>query len=231
MAERDSALRASWDDNAEAWTAAVREQRIESRRVATDAAIVQACERACARATTARVLDVGCGEGWLARALAARGADVLGIDASAALVDAAVAEGGGPRYAVIAYEDLIGSPHLAAGPWDVVVCNFSLLAERLAPLLGALRSRLAPGGALLIQTVHPWAVAAAEPPYADGWRTETFARIAGPWRATMPWYFRTFGSWMAELRAAGLTVAAVAEPASPASGMPVSLVIECRSQS
>jgi hypothetical protein len=42
------------------------------------------------------------------------------------------------------------------------------------PLLAAARARLARGGALVIQTVHPW-TARGDAPYADGWRTETFA--------------------------------------------------------
>jgi hypothetical protein len=51
----------SWQANADAWTAAVREQRIESRRLVTDAAIL-----ALALAPL-RILDLGCGEGWLRR--------------------------------------------------------------------------------------------------------------------------------------------------------------------
>ena len=40
-----------------------------------------------------RVLDLGCGEGWLARALAAGGLDVTGVDGAPALVEAATAAG------------------------------------------------------------------------------------------------------------------------------------------
>ena len=71
--------------NASAWSAAVRERRIESRRTVTDAAIVAAVLEQNPR----RVLDVGCGEGWLARALSAHGIDVTGIDTSAPLIEAA----------------------------------------------------------------------------------------------------------------------------------------------
>lgn len=57
----------SWRKNVESWTSAVRERRIDSRRLATDQAIIDA--------TLSRsphsVLDLGCGEGWLVRALGA----------------------------------------------------------------------------------------------------------------------------------------------------------------
>jgi len=58
----------SWRNNAHAWTSAVREQRIDSRALVTDRAIVEAV---LARAPRS-VLDIGCGEGWLARRLAGR---------------------------------------------------------------------------------------------------------------------------------------------------------------
>jgi 2-polyprenyl-3-methyl-5-hydroxy-6-metoxy-1,4-benzoquinol methylase len=58
-------LRLSWQANADAWTTAVRGQRIESRRLVTDAAILQTI-LALALAPL-RILDLGCGEGWLRR--------------------------------------------------------------------------------------------------------------------------------------------------------------------
>jgi SAM-dependent methyltransferase len=79
----------SWVANAEAWTAAVRGGAIPSRRAGTDAAIVEACAAALPALAGAAVLDLGCGEGWLARALAARGARVAGADGSAPLVERA----------------------------------------------------------------------------------------------------------------------------------------------
>jgi SAM-dependent methyltransferase len=48
----------------------------------------------------ARIVDVGCGTGATSRALASRGADVLGIDISAPMVGLARERGGGPSYAV-----------------------------------------------------------------------------------------------------------------------------------
>src|SRR5947207_14626890 len=46
-----------------------------------------------------RVVDVGCGEGQVARRIAELGAEVVGIDPTAGQVTVARARGGGPRYA------------------------------------------------------------------------------------------------------------------------------------
>lgn len=217
--EREAALIWSWMANAEAWTRAVREGRIASRRLATDAAIVQAVvERG-----PKRVLDLGCGEGWLMRALAERGIETIGLDASLELVMAAEETGGG-RYRCCSYDELVDDPTRAGGPYDVIAANFSLLGADLPPLLRALRQNLAPGGALVIQTVHPW-TAAGEQGYADGWRMETFDAFGGDFAEPMPWYYRTLASWVDALRAAGFRVAALREPVNPRTKAPASLVL------
>lgn len=96
----------SWQNNASPWIAAVREQQIESRRLITDAAIVQAVLD-CQPST---VLDIGCGEGWLAHTLVEHGMQVLGVDVVAELVDAANAERshhlGNCEFRVMSYEEI-----------------------------------------------------------------------------------------------------------------------------
>jgi 2-polyprenyl-3-methyl-5-hydroxy-6-metoxy-1,4-benzoquinol methylase len=216
-------LESSWVANAAAWTDAVRGGAIASRRAGTDAAILGAL----AELPPGRVLDVGCGEGWLVRALAGSGHRVVGVDASAPLIESARARGGG-ELRVVSYEALAAEPSLAGpGPYDAVVCNFSLLGEELVPLLRALRGLLTEDAPLFVQTVHPF-TACGDLPYRDGWREETFAGFGGAFGAPMPWYFRTVGSWLRLMAGAGLRVGALEEPIDPESGRPLSLLLTCR---
>lgn len=46
------------------------------------------------------VLDVGCGEGQIARALSAQGSQVTGVDPTARNIEVALERGGGPRYLI-----------------------------------------------------------------------------------------------------------------------------------
>lgn len=55
-------------------------------------------------------LDVGCGTGILARQLAGRGLDVLGVDPSTPMLAQALRDGGGPRYLLGAAEALPLAP-------------------------------------------------------------------------------------------------------------------------
>jgi len=190
----------SWNANAAAWSAAVRGQTIESRRAGTDAAIVEAVLAQQPRT----VLDLGCGEGWLARALADRGIAVTGVDGSPALIEAARQLGGG-KFFVLPYRDL----GLLGRTFDVAVANFSLLDETLPAEI--------PASTLIIQTIHPsFAV-------TDGWQVETFTKMPGEWREPMPWYFRTLDSWRAALGRIGFEVEEVREP-----GGTLSLLLICR---
>lgn len=210
----------SWTDNAEAWTHAVRAKLIPSRAAGTDAAIVEAC----LRHPHGPVLDVGCGEGWLVRALLAHGIEAHGLDVSAALIERAVALGG--TYSVATYAQLENDPRCAAGPWGTIVCNFALLGDPLHPLLAALTARLRHGGALFVQTVHPW-TARGDAAYVDAWRTERFESFSTPFPTPMPWFYRTMSSWHDQFALAGLRVMQLTEPLHPETGAPLSLLFRC----
>jgi SAM-dependent methyltransferase len=207
----DQRITSSWDDNAAPWADAVRSGAIPSRRAGTDAAVVDAV----ARLRPARVLDLGCGEGWLARRLAGNpGCHVTGVDGSAELIRLARAADPRGTYIRADYAAIAADPTCLGGPFDVAVANFALLAEDIGSLLRAL-----PSGALVVQTVGG--------AYADGWREESFAGFGSGGWTPMPWYFRTLASWHADLAASGWRVTDLREPGDPETGRPLSLLMTC----
>jgi 2-polyprenyl-6-hydroxyphenyl methylase / 3-demethylubiquinone-9 3-methyltransferase len=101
------------------------------------------------------VLDLGCGGGFMAEALARRGAKVIGIDPSAPAIEAArehaAAEGLDIDYRVASGEDL----PLSDGSLDCVVAVdvFEHVTD-IAPVLDEICRVLKPGGQLLFDTVN-----------------------------------------------------------------------------
>ena len=216
-ADKTDAIARAWEANARAWTKAIRGQTIASRTV-TNPAIVDAV-----RAQNPKtVLDAGCGEGWLAGALAGEGFDVDGCDGAPELIAAAAAAHPAARFHAVGYEALAGDAAALPGPFDVIVCNFALFAEDLGPSLAAFRARLALAGTLIIQTLHP---AGVPPPHEDGWREEGFTGFSDDAWAAMPWYYRTEPTWLKTLAQAGFRVRDTRTPAHSAESPPVSLIL------
>lgn len=169
-----------------------------------------------------RVLDVGCGEGWLVRALNECGIYCFGVDGSQSLVQQAQAAGCG-SFRILTYDEIVTNPHQLDGLYDLIVCNFSLLGETIVPLLTALGKVLLPNGHLVIQTVHPWSVC-GDTAYDDGWRTEYFTTFGEEGWEPMPWYFRTLSSWLATFARSGLQIRECVEPKAPKTQHPYSLI-------
>lgn len=198
----------SWQHNATAWTAAVRGQQIASRRHVTDQAIINAA----LDYTPRSVLDAGCGEGWLARQLSARGIRVTGVDATAALIDAARETGSGDFHQ-LTYQQL--SSGVLQLNVDAVICNFSLLGkESVDRLIGSLHTLLNRNGVLLLQTLHPHS-SCGDLPYQDGWREGAWNGFSDDFSDPAPWYFRTLQSWIALLQSSGLQLRELREPGLP----------------
>jgi ubiquinone/menaquinone biosynthesis C-methylase UbiE len=121
--------------------------------------IARVYERIAARvaAPGRRVLDVGCGTGGVTLACAARGAEVVGIDVDAGMLEVARRKAAeAPRTGSIELLELGAleiEDRFPEGAFDAVVS--CLLLSELLPqerryLLEVARSRLRPGGALVV---------------------------------------------------------------------------------
>lgn len=212
----DAGVIDAWQHNATPWGLAVRGGQIASRRLVTDDAVLAAV----LSRVPATVLDLGCGEGWLVRALVDAGTRALGVDAVAELVEQARQAGG--EYRQVSYEQIIAGQFSCQV--DVVVCNFSLLGkESVEGVLKVLPGLLNPGGALVIQTLHP-VLGCGEQAYKDGWRIESWAGFKGAFADPAPWYFRTLANWVALLQGNGWRLLEIREPLHPETQQPASVI-------
>jgi ubiquinone/menaquinone biosynthesis C-methylase UbiE len=98
------------------------------------------------------VLDLGCGDGQIARALAENGAEVLGVDPTQLHIDIATQRGGGPQYV------LGGATNIPApdNSFDAVVaCLVFEHIDQLEEAMAEVARVLKPGGQFSFFLNHP----------------------------------------------------------------------------
>jgi 2-polyprenyl-3-methyl-5-hydroxy-6-metoxy-1,4-benzoquinol methylase len=214
----DESVIHSWNQNAQAWIAAIGNDEIESREFVTNSAIIDAI----ISYSPSSILDVGCGEGWLTRELNLRGVEATGIDGVPVLIESAKAKGGG-NFLVLSYAD-ISTTSLANSHFDAVVCNFSLLGkESVDNLVRLIPSFLQNNRLLFIQTLHP-VTTCDEQVYIDGWRQESWTGFNSKFPEVAPWYFRKLETWVKLLNSAGFSILECREPIHPKHQKPASII-------
>jgi SAM-dependent methyltransferase len=107
-----------------------------------------------------RVLDVACGNGLFARRLASRGANVLAVDVSEAMVERArghaVPTPGAIEYRLLDAADPAAVAALGESAFDAIVCNMALMdMADIEPLACAAPRLLRDRGRLVFSITHP----------------------------------------------------------------------------
>lgn len=213
----DAKIIDSWHQNAAPWIVAINNGQILSRKLVTDRAIADTVVSYSGNT----FLDLGCGEGWLTRALTAHGMLGLGVDVAPELIDRANFCGDG-RFMLLSYAEI------AAGKltekFDVAVANFSLLGDdSVTGLFRQMRSLLHPQGYFIVQTIHP-AIASVVQADLDGWRSGSWAGFSEDFTDPTPWYFRTLATWVELFGSYGLHLVEICEPIHPHTKQPASAI-------
>ena len=181
----------------------------------------------------ARVLDLACGQGRMSRYLARRGADVLGVDVSAAMLSKARAAG--PAGITYLRADVTGAPTWWDGrPFDGCTCELALMdIDDLAGALATVAAVLRPGGWFVASVMHPCFPGngrgqSSWPPGGgyerEGWWTSPGHNPEGV-RIRVGATHRKLSTVLNALRDAGLEAERFAEPPAP---VPTYLLWRCR---
>jgi SAM-dependent methyltransferase len=194
----------------------------------------------------AQVLDLACGHGRISRELARRGAQVVGLDLSGAMLDRARAiearEGLEIRYV----QGDAASPSVLEGEvFDTVVCSFGLSdIDDLDGAIATVARVLAPAGSFVFSLLHPCFAGGAE--VSGAWRSSGSYYDEGWWlpdgalsslRRQVGTNHRMLSTYVNTLRRYGLTIDHLAEPGPPdawtaqradTAGLPVFLVARAK---
>lgn len=179
-----------------------------------------------------RILDLACGNGYLARRFAQMGAGVTGVDDLAPIIERARRrEAEGPLGITYHIADTARLPMLEDSGFDVVVCNMALMdIEDAAGTIGETGRVLRPGGRFVASLSHP----CFDVPNASAWVVERMDFTTTTWRkvsryretfqGSVPWslgpdevmhtpaYHRPLSWYVRTLHRSGFVITGLEEP-------------------
>jgi len=164
-----------------------------------------------------RVLDMGCGHGWLATKLHQAGARVAGIDGSTRLIEAARSQNSSIEFHV---HDLTHGLPSPAQTYDRIVSHMVLMdMPTIDPLLADTASSLSMDGVFIFSILHPCFF--SQPPVQDPSTGQWQRRVQGYLDHEQRWiesfgghthYHRPLAWYVDRLADHGLAVTGIHEP-------------------
>ena len=196
----------SWEINSEEWIKIIEGKAIESRKI-TNKAIVETIEKH----SGSKILDLGCGEGWLTRELTDRGFEVTGVDATKALISAARNKGKG-NFHHLSYKEIESGKTIPESPFDSIVLNFCLYEKNISGLLLEIQNSLVQDGSIFIQSIHPYFLIQNKLGYKSQWIADSWKGLKGNFKSAHEWYARTMEDWHKEISKSNLHLNNLIEP-------------------
>ncbi|MGB3547122.1 MAG: class I SAM-dependent methyltransferase [Saprospiraceae bacterium] len=174
-----------------------------------------------------KVVDMGCGEGWLTRALNEAGLKTTGIDGTQALVEEARRRGKGEEYLHLTYEQINSDEYIPGRPYRAAVFNFSLYQDDriLYEFLSSVVLNLTKKCGIFIQTLHPHSFSrAAGIDYRSQWLEDSWDGLPGGFTQPHRWYFRTIEDWIGLFMSCELNLVQIREPLKADGSEPASII-------
>lgn len=147
--------RAIWDDKARFWDGLHGDRGNLFHQRLIEPSVLQLLDLSAGE----RVLDIGCGNGALARQMAALGAEVVGIDFSPKMIDLArrrSTDVAAINYRVVDATDESALLRLGERSYDAITCTMALMdMPSISSLFRAASQLLKDTGCLVFATAHP----------------------------------------------------------------------------
>jgi len=216
----DSKVIDSWQKNAEEWVRVIDKDEIESRRYTN-----KAIEDVLSEMSDNKIMDIGCGEGWLTRSMTKMGKTAIGIDAIETLLANARLKGS-ESFFQLSYEDIMAGKQIPEGPYDAAVFNFCIYQEKgLSKLLRNTKKFLKKDGKIVIQTLHPYFLFSNGLEYKSQVISDSWKGLPGNFSEGHQWYARTFENWVSVIAKSGMKVIELMETVD-SSKKPISLILK-----
>ncbi len=223
----DKIVEKIWNENAKTWGEICGDQGDFARRYFTDPILF----RLLGEVRGQTILDAGCGQGYLSRMLAQKGAKVFGVENSKQLFEQAEfrekAEPAGIQYI---HDSISRMPFLKDKSMDAIVCNnVFMYCQDIRGALQEFARILAPDGRIVTVFTHPcfsgsgtrWHQVPVDAPRKEEWGSmiigyyfsrEPFWFLPTSYEHKLLFFHRTLGDYFAEFQKCGFIVTDLVEP-------------------